>query len=471
MVRGASRNVVADVAWSRDCKYLMFAAGEGVVAVEFEMTELGGYPVPQSELNQRREGMDQRKRLSMLEVPEVISAVASTSVSQSISKPVSLPTPLSAPLPTPQLAVSTPQLPVSTPQSVVSTSQSAGPTSLPIPLPTPQPSVPIPVPAPLPISQQVKSIQPRKRTGENEESTSRKRKRQQILQPSSEPSPLPTRLCFPAMALTLPTIFPLQTAVSGTEMSLSVQAIPMDSNENVITLLQAMDSSGKAQWSWLGQGRPVLVCSSPHLIVVASQEGLLHTLSTDGRTKLSPLQLTGTPSAIAVRANSAVDRIAALTTDGSLIVWELSSANPLQQLVHTDASWMLQEDTTGVSLQFRDTDAVEVTITPTTSALLSITAKTWMRPDLPLFAVSPYSRSASSTITSSIASNPTLSTLASFTQLESDLFRFRILTPDRSQYERCLSMYAGLINDHKDLRRLRSLTVELKSCRVFVRDG
>ena len=54
VLRGASRNVVADIAWSRNCQYLMFASGEGVVAVEFDEAELGGQPISESELYQRR---------------------------------------------------------------------------------------------------------------------------------------------------------------------------------------------------------------------------------------------------------------------------------------------------------------------------------------------------------------------------------------------------------------------------------
>ena len=63
----------------------MFASGEGVVAVEFDEAELGGQPISESELYQRREKMDQRKRLSMLETPEGISNVAPQTISQPIS--------------------------------------------------------------------------------------------------------------------------------------------------------------------------------------------------------------------------------------------------------------------------------------------------------------------------------------------------------------------------------------------------
>ena len=456
VLRGASRNVVADIAWSRNCQYLMFASGEGVVAVEFDEAELGGQPISESELYQRREKMDQRKRLSMLETPEGISNVAPQTISQPIS--LSVPSvavsqsPTSAPVTAPKPVVSAPQPPASTvAQSVVST-------------PQPVTSTPQPIP---PTLQQSKASQTRKRAVESEEPVTRKRKKQQPVQPSSEPPSLSSRLCFPAMALKLPAVVPLQAAFPGTEISLSIQVMPVTGSEEMMAFLQAIDSSGNPQWSWLGQGRPVLVSSSSHLIVMVSQEGLLYILSTDGRTRISPLQLTGIPSAIAVHSSASVDRVAALTTEGSLTIWEISSTHPLQRLVQTDAVWMLQEEVSSVSLQFQNMDAIEVTVPSATSALFAITAGTWVRPDLPLFTASPYSRSAP-TLAIPVTSNPVLTTLLSFTQLESDLFRFRVLTPDRSQYERCLSMYAGLISDHKDLRRLRSLTAELKSCCIFV---
>ena len=484
VLRGASRNVVADIAWSRNCQYLMFASGEGVVAVEFDEAELGGQPISESELYQRREKMDQRKRLSMLETPEGISNVAPQTISQPIS--LSVPSvavsqsPTSAPVTAPKPVVSAPQPPastvaqsvVSTPQPVTSTPQPITSTSQPVtstPQPitsTPQPVTSTPQPIP-PTLQQSKASQTRKRAVESEEPVTRKRKKQQPVQPSSEPPSLSSRLCFPARALKLPAVVPLQAAFPGTEISLSIQVMPVTGSEEMMAFLQAIDSSGNPQWSWLGQGRPVLVSSSSHLIVMVSQEGLLYILSTDGRTRISPLQLTGIPSAIAVHSSASVDRVAALTTEGSLTIWEISSTHPLQRLVQTDAVWMLQEEVSSVSLQFQNMDAIEVTVPSATSALFAITAGTWVRPDLPLFTASPYSRSAP-TLAIPVTSNPVLTTLLSFTQLESDLFRFRVLTPDRSQYERCLSMYAGLISDHKDLRRLRSLTAELKSCCIFV---
>ena len=456
VLRGASRNVVSDIAWSRDCHYLMFASGEGVVAVEFDGAELGGQPISESELNQRRERMDQRKRLSMLEAPEGIS----NSAPQTISQPVSLSAPsVAVSQPPASVAVTAPKPVASAPQPSAST------VSQPV-ISTPQPvsSTPQPISPPL---QQPKASQTRKRVMESEEPVTRRRKKQQPVQPSSEPPSLSSRLCFPAMALTLPAVVPLQATLPGTEVSLSIQVLPVTGSEEMMAFLQAIDSSGNPQWSWLGQGRPVLVGSSSHLIVMVSQEGLLYVLSTDGRTRISPLQLTGIPSAIAVHSSVSADRVAALTTEGSLTIWEISSTHPLQRLVQTDAVWMLQEEVSSVSLQFQDMDAIEVTVPSAPSALFAITAGTWVRPDLSLFTASPYSRSVS-TLAVPITSNPVLTALLSFTQLESDLFRFRVLTPDRSQYERCLSMYAGLINDHKDIRRLRSLTAELKSCYIFV---
>ena len=41
VIKGASHNVVTDIAWSRDATKLLFTAGETCTAVEFTTEELG----------------------------------------------------------------------------------------------------------------------------------------------------------------------------------------------------------------------------------------------------------------------------------------------------------------------------------------------------------------------------------------------------------------------------------------------
>ena len=61
-----------------------------------------------------------------------------------------------------------------------------------------------------------------------------------------------------------------------------------------------------------------------------------------------------------------------------------------------------------------------------------------------------------------------LAQLAALAQLEGDLFRFRELTPDRAQFERCLAAYAGILAEHADLRRLQALVAQMREMTVFV---
>lgn len=322
---------------------------------------------------------------------------------------------------------------------------------------------------------------------------------------------------LPTTSLSLPATSLLPGVMSGHEISLSLQALSLGNassissssttmnDREVVMLLQAADSQATPLWSWLGQGLPVAMAFSPRMLAIASQEGLLHLLSPEGRSLLPPLQLTAAPSAIAVCSSTEGDRVAALTVQGMLSIWQLCPGKALQLLAETSVAWLLAQSTSqptaqttvqttvqattlsssdstvqASSIAFRGREAVEVhlEITQTTAksvmtttgltGLFSLQANTWIRSDLPLFALSPYNRSSTPLTNAALARNPQLVALATFSQLECDLYQYRSITPDRQQFERVLAAYASLVNEYGDLRRLRGLLGDLKDVTIFV---
>ena len=106
------------------------------------------------------------------------------------------------------------------------------------------------------------------------------------------------------------------------------------------------------------------------------------------------------------------------------------------------------------------------------SALWSLPLGAWLCPETPLHALSPYARAPSPRLeASAVSTSPMLAQLAALAQLEGDLFRFRELTPDRAQFERCLAAYAGILAEHADLRRLQALVAQMREMTVFGLSG
>lgn len=65
-IHGASHSAVSDIAWSPDCRRLLFAAGDTVVAAELDPRELGGEAETPQQLAAARETVGAAKpRLSM----------------------------------------------------------------------------------------------------------------------------------------------------------------------------------------------------------------------------------------------------------------------------------------------------------------------------------------------------------------------------------------------------------------------
>ena len=390
-VHGASHSAVSDIAWSPDCRRLLFAAGDTVVAAELEPRELGGEA----------------------ETPQQLAAARETVGAGVTKRRLSMKLPAGTPTPTPVVA--------------------------PLPQPLPQ----------------------RKRETETHETPVTRRRKKQVTETPVEPVETPAEVAsFPAMSLTLPATLPFPAG----DRVLTMQSLPLATSpagdDESVTLLQTTSPAGTLLWSWLGQGVPALAAISPRVIAVVSRGGLLHLVSSEGQTLLPPLHLAAPPSALAVHSSPRGDRIAVLTTKARIAVWEWSRGN-LQALADIDAGWLTSETP---AVRFASWETLGVG-----NVLWSLPLGVWICPETSLHALSPYARAPSPRLdASTVSTSPMLAQLAAVAQLEGDLFRFRVLTPERSRFERCLAAYAGLLAEHADLRRLQALAAQMREMTAFV---
>lgn len=315
---------------------------------------------------------------------------------------------------------------------------------------------PAPVPAPVP-----QPLPQRKRETETHETPVSRRRKKQVAETPAEPAETPVEKApFPAMSLTLPATLPFPAG----DRVLTMQSLPLTTSpagdDESVTLLQATSPAGTLLWSWLGQGVPALAAISPRVITVASRGGLLHLLSSEGQTLLPPLRLPAPPVALAVRSSPRGDRVAVLTTDGRFTVWEWSRGT-LRRVADTDARWLAG---TTPAVLFHSWETLGVG-----NGLWSLELGAWLCPETPLHGLSPYARAPSPRLeASAVSTSPMLAGLAAVAQLEGDLFRFRVLTPERAQFERCLAAYAGILAEQADLRRLQALAAQMREMTVFV---
>ena len=302
MIKNGSKSVVADIAWSHDCQRLLFAAGESIIAVEFEEKELGGKAVSREQMN----------TLAL----QVQNERAKKKLTMSVTQPIQ-PVQSIQPAHTPQLVQHVQTAPAGmpstlTPQPSVSISRSSSLSS---------PAVTIPVSLP--------SSEPKKR--ENEEPVydsapvTRKRKKQ-LAQTPAVPSAAPS-VTFPAMAVSLP--YTTLLHMGGRPLTLSLQCFSLTNqpfseaspDETVASLIQVMDDKTLV-WSWCGQGRVALLETSAHMIACVTKGGLLHLIGLGGRTLISPVHVLSPPSALAITQTATVSRLAVITESGWMKAYE-----------------------------------------------------------------------------------------------------------------------------------------------------
>lgn len=315
VVRNATHNVVSDIAWSSDDRHILFTAGECVVAVELESAEVGGNALTEEEMHShvaRRENAS-KKHVSMIAQP---SAALNKAVTVSSLHP-------------------------SQPQ------QSQQPQQ----------------PQQLQTQQQPQQSQSHKRSAETEEAhetapTTRKRKKQQAAPaqtPSTEPVVVAPTFSLPPLTLTLPCSLPLPSANNTLSLQL-VPTTPQPSNSDCtsVTLVQSISPSNTIQWSWVGQGAVVAGSSTSRFFFAWTRDGLMHTVTTDGRTAVPALFLGSAPAAVCSAGSEEGDRFAVVTTQGRLVVGAINPGGRMLIESDIDISGFTKSEVMGIRVHFAD---------------------------------------------------------------------------------------------------------------------
>lgn len=313
VVRNATHNVVSDIAWSSDDRHILFTAGECVVAVELKSAEVGGNALTEEEMHShvaRRENAS-KKHVSMIAQP---SAALSKAVAVSSLHP-------------------------SQPQQLQQPQQ------------------------PQQLQQQPQQSQSHKRSAETEEAhetapTTRKRKKQQAAPaqtPSTEPVVVAPTFSLPPLTLTLPCSLPLPSANNTLSLQL-VPTTPQPSNSDCtsVTLVQSVSPSNTIQWSWVGQGAVVAGSSTSRFFFAWTRDGLMHTVTTDGRTAVPALFLGSAPAAVCSAGSEKGDRFAVVTTQGRLVVGAINPGGRMLIESDIDISGFTKSEVMGIRVHFAD---------------------------------------------------------------------------------------------------------------------
>ena len=373
VIKGASHNVVTDIAWSRDATKLLFTAGETCTAVEFTTEELGSEVLGKSEMVELLQsiGLESKKRLSMIPAKN--------------TRPFS-PTKASVPSKTPP--------PPSTAPAKTST-------------------VSAKIPAPAIRSVAARETKKRPEMDETPEPTSSSRKRKKSSPPVEIPPPaLPVEIRFPVALLELPSsqwLPGISRTVTLQAFSLTSSALQEESHDSkVVTLVQATANSGNLLWSWMGQGRVALTAVTSHHMFLVTRDGLLHGVNNDGMNEFPAVMVLGEPAAIDGIREKEKELVGVMTADGHLMVWKMSG-HALELVERIDCEWMVEEGVTEVKIQFVGTTAVHVTINGKEQKIFcyELEKRCWHPVKQPIFDYSIFSKTISKqTLASPVSSNP-----------------------------------------------------------------
>lgn len=459
VIKNGSKSVVADIAWSWDCCHLLFAAGESIIAVEFEEKELEGKALSREEMVQmtlKVQNTNVKKKLTMLSKESLPTHNTIPVVSHSSVGPTPQPS-QEPPPPTPPL------------------SQSGSVSSITIPT--------------IPIEKESKKREIDE-VSHDASSTgmahaTRKRKKQQINQ---TPVTIPNQsVTYPMSFCSLPYTTLIPSGTSHYTLSLQCMSLtfqPFSENQpddSVGSLLQVSDGSSPL-WSWLGQGRVSLIEATSRLIVCVTKEGLMHFIMNDGRTAAMSIYVGGQPSSLVLTENATIERIGVVTANGMVKVYDYEEGRVIC-IWETSILHLSEASITEIHTQFTQFNLLTISLgtkDKTITVVLDVTTKCIYPSSQPITDYSLYSvHRNSSSFASSITSNASLivsmlmicdvQNLISFTHVESSLYYYRYIKNDLAEYSRNLTAYTHLINDNNDTRRLKALLSDLQNKDVLVR--
>ena len=408
VIRGASRNGVSDITWSRDAARMMFTAGETCVAVEFAREELGGSALGGEEMRAwlQRSTLAAKRKLSMLppkkRTPAGIEAKHETPRTDEET----------AELPPPAI----PAVPVVSPVSTIQPVSTISPVSAPR-LAPPRESKKR--------GEVDETPDPFPREPEKPRESKKRKKQAPPAEPASLPPSAPAR-SFPAGIRSLP----FSQSVPGVSLTVSFQAFSLQNaplrdetpDGDTATLLQAVRPAGNLVWSWLGQGRVVLAGATSHHVTGVTRDGLMHVVSLEGITEIPAVWTGGTPAGLDVVRKGETEMIAVLSTDARLQVWKLGN-HKVETVETQDCGWMLREDVSRVTLGWVGVSQLRVAITAKTavrSFVLDLAGHCWFAGEQPLLGYSAFAREVPTRQLSSVMASNAMFTVGTEAACEAD---------------------------------------------------
>lgn len=420
VIRGASRNGVADIAWSPDATKLLFTAGETCTAVEFSPAELGGEAMGGEEMRAfvDQKGREVKKKLSMLppkNIPAVkheMAASTANSIANSIEHTNET---------------------QSKHTEIDGKTAETNPPSIPaVPSAPSAPSIPAVPSVSAPVFRTVPPRESKKRSevDETPEPGSRKRKKQP---PPAEPAPASCRSQFPAVLCVLPLTLPFPAgSASVTFRAFSLVSAPLSDetpDEEAATLAQALDGAGSLLWSWMGQGRVAIAGMSTHHVVAVSQSGWMHVITAEGILEIPAVWTGGSPAALDVRREAETEVIGMMTVDARFTVWKVGPHH-VETVETQDCTWMLREEISRVSIQFVGVSQVRFALThkdTTRSFFLDLAGHCWYPGEQPLLGYSAFAPALPTRSLASIMASNAMFTvpLNALSQLDAHLLHRR----------------------------------------------
>ena len=407
MIKNGSKSVVADIAWSWNCHHLLFAAGESIIAVEFEATELEGTPLTQEQMKDivfKTNQSQQKKRLTMLtnELPSqpTIPTIPTKPTIPTIPSQHTIPTiPTQPTIPTIPTQPTQPTIPT-TPSVTLSQTSSINspPTTIPI---TP-------------------TIESKKReldeVTHETNTTSRKRKKTQVTQtqvslPQAEPISSLPQACY-----TLP--YTTQITAGVSKYSLSLQCMSLTNHaysellpdESVLSTIQIIDNTTPIT-SFICQGRIALLDTTLTSIATVTKSGWLQLFSSTGVSLTMPIYCMGLPAGLAIINNESVERIAVVTTNGMLRLFEYERKE-LKLVWECSLNSLISPEVQEIHFQFTCFDILYISMVgkeKTSSVKIDVLRKCIYPCSQAIASYSLYSiHSNNSSLASSITTNPVL---------------------------------------------------------------
>ena len=213
-----------------------------------------------------------------------------------------------------------------------------------------------------------------------------------------------------------PTTFPAQHRVAQVLSTTTAPITPTTPDRLCATLVQATHTTGTPQWSWVGEGHVAAATLTARYFFACTREGILHVVTTDGRTAVPAVFVGEGPAAVASMEGKEGDRFAVVTVRGKMLVGVLNPGGRLTMENEIDLSRFVKEDVTGVRIHFVEYSVVKVQIQikekDWDDYMYDLNSRCWFVEQQNVFAYSYFNNATPAALNSPFATNSMLTVLA-----------------------------------------------------------